>query len=468
MFVHWHRNDLRVSDNHALAKAIERGGSVLPVFVLDPDVLSYASSVRVAFLLDALDALRADYRALGGDLLIVEGEPRAELSRIAARSDVEGVCWNRDYTGLARDRDATVADALEALGVDHASFEDALLHPPGSITTNAGDPYAVFSYFYRKWADRAKPDPLDPPATGTIATPAEAAPTPTLEELGFDPPSAAIPPAGTDAARERLERFCDGPIYRYAAERDVPAREGTSRLSAHLRFGTIGIREVWEATDRADADASSGEARDAVEAFQRQLAWREFYSHVLADRPDVVAHDYRPFEVGVAWRDDPGGLRAWKDGQTGYPIVDAGMRQLRAEGWMHNRARMIVASFLTKDLLIDWRAGYRWFRERLVDHDPANDSGGWQWAAGTGTDAQPYFRIFNPTTQGKRFDPDATFVKTHVPELSDVDPQTIHRWPDLDDQERDRINVDYPHPIVDHAAARERALDAFRRARGET
>jgi len=472
--VHWHRRDLRVADNRALAQAAA-DGPVLPVFVLDPGVLDHAGPPRVAFLLDALGSLREEYRELGGDLLAVRGDPREELARIAREYGVEAVYWNRDYSGLARERDGDVRLALDDAGVSRAAFHDELLHEPGSIRTNEGEHYSVFSYFWKKWADREKDAPIDAPAAGRVVDPDDATEIPALADLGVEAPKAEIPPAGTAAARDRLRAFCDDAVFRYDEARDDPAADGTSRLSVHLKYGTVGVREVWAAVAAAaeraaEADeGAAGEngASEAVEEYQRQLAWREFYAHVLAARPDVVTDDYRGYDEPVEWREDPDALRAWKDGRTGYPIVDAGMRQLRAEAWMHNRLRMVVASFLTKDLLIDWRAGYDWFREKLVDHDTANDTGGWQWAASTGTDAQPYFRVFNPMTQGERHDPDARFIRRYVPELRDADPEDIHGWHELSDAERDRIAPDYPAPIVDHAERRERAIAMFERARGE-
>ncbi len=334
----------------------------------------------------------------------------------------------------------------------------------------------MFSYFRRKWRDREKAEPYAAPDADRLAE-VEGDALPTIGDLGFDEPDAQIRSAGTDAARGRLDAFCDGAIYRYEADRDYPARDATSRLSADLKWGTIGIREVYEATEGAKADAASDagsadaadDARDSVEEFRSQLAWREFYAHVLFFNPNVVAENYRAYENGIDWRSGDGRdeeLLAWKAGETGYPIVDAGMRQLRREAYMHNRVRMIVASFLTKDLLVDWREGYAHFREHLADHDTANDNGGWQWAASTGTDAQPYFRIFNPMTQGERYDPDGEYVREYVPELAGVDAGTIHSWHELGNEERDEAAPDYPAPIVDHGERRERAIETFERARG--
>jgi deoxyribodipyrimidine photo-lyase len=491
MTLFWHRRDLRVSDNRGLAAAAEGAAPVAPVFVFDDAVLEHGSDARLRFMLDSLAALRDAYRARGSELLVARGDPAEVVPALATALGADAVHWNEDYTPLSRERDAQVECALEAADVTPRSHLDSLLHAPGSIRTNAGDPYAVFSYFWKKWRDREKPDQVAAPEADHLAdaesVTADAltdAPTvrsemvaeslPSVEALGFNEPEAEVQTGGTDAARERLDTFCEGPIFRYEEDRDDPAKSGSSRLSPHLRFGTIGVRELYAATESAMADAPTREeeaegtpAADSVETFQSQLAWREFYTQVLYFNPAVVTENYNEYEEGIGWREDAEELAAWKAGETGYPIVDAGMRQLRTEAWMHNRVRMIVASFLTKDLLLDWREGYAHFRERLVDHDTANDNGGWQWAASTGTDAQPYFRIFNPTTQGERYDPDAEYIREYVPELRGVDAEAIHDWPDLSDEEREELAPDYPAPIVDHSERREAALAMFKRARGE-
>ena len=471
MQIHWHRRDLRLADNRGLASAT--GGETAGLFVFDPAILEHAGAPRVAFMLDALDSLRESYRDRGSDLLITEGDPAAVLPEVASALDTERVTWCTDYTGLARERDASVRRALADADIERTAVHDAVHHEPGTITTNDGDPYKVFTYFSKKWHDRKKLEPLDAPTAEQLASlqSGEVAGTrgemPTLGELGFDEPEATIPPAGTEAARELLDSFCEEDIYRYDHRRDYPADRCHSHLSPHLKYGTIGIREVYDATDLAAADAESEAERESVFEFQDQLAWREFYTQVLWDRPDTVTANYKSYEHPIGWRQDPDGLQAWKDGETGYPIVDAGMRQLREEAFMHNRVRMIVASFLTKDLLVDWREGYDWFREKLVDHDTANDNGGWQWAASTGTDAQPYFRIFNPMTQGERYDPDAEYIKRYVPELADVPAETIHSWHELDEGTRRMHAPEYPAPIVDHSERREEAIVMFERARGD-
>ncbi|GAA0252171.1 cryptochrome/photolyase family protein [Haladaptatus pallidirubidus] len=470
MNLHWHRRDLRVEDNRALSS----GDPVVPVFVFDREVLGHAAPPRVSYMLSALESLRESYRKRGGDLLVAHGDPREELPRIAAELGAERVVWNRDYSGLAKRRDAEVRDALDEDGIVCQSFHDSLLHTPGSITTNQGDYYSVFTYFWKKWRDRGKGESFGAPGkvvdVGEMEvaelTDVESGDLPTLADLGFEEPVAEIPPAGAETARELLAAFCDGDVYSYDEKRDYPAQECTSRLSPHLKFGTIGIREVWETTEQAKNDAQTEADADSVDGFQRQLAWRDFYAHVLDNRPDVVVENYKDYQYDIAWRDDPEGVQAWKDGETGYPIVDAGMRQLREEAWVHNRVRMIVATFLTKDLLVDWREGYDWYRQKLADHDTANDNGGWQWAASTGTDAQPYFRIFNPMTQGERFDSDAEYIKRFVPELQDVPSKKIHEWNDLDEAERTDLAPDYPAPIVDHSERREDAISMFENAKG--
>ncbi|MXR50518.1 deoxyribodipyrimidine photo-lyase [Halovenus sp. WSH3] len=471
MQIHWHRRDLRLADNRGLDAAT--ADDAVGLFVFDPTVLTHGASPRVAFMLDALESLRAAYRDRDSDLLIAHGNPTELVPGIAAALDADGVTWCTDYTGLARRRDAAVRQALDDAGIERTAVQDAVHHEPGEITTNDGDPYKVFTYFSKKWHDREKLDPLEPPTADDLAAVESGevertrANIPTLDELGFEEPDADLPEASTEAARERLREFCAEDIYRYDERRDYPADRCTSRLSVHLKYGTIGVREVYDATDRARADGDSESERESVFEFQDQLAWREFYTQVLWDRPDAVTENYKSYEHEIEWREDPEALEAWKRGETGYPIVDAGMRQLREEAYMHNRVRMIVASFLTKDLLIDWREGYDWFREQLVDHDTANDNGGWQWAASTGTDAQPYFRVFNPMTQGERYDPDAEYIREYVPELEDVPAETIHSWHELDIGTRKMHASEYPAPIVDHSERREEAIAMFERARGD-
>ncbi len=459
----WHRRDIRTVDNVGLRRAGESGG-IVPIYVVDPALLSLAGQERLSVFRTALRDLQSTYRELDTDLLLGRGDPTAEVPRIAAETDAGAVVWNQDHSKYARERDMAVLEQLEDVGLSATESPDQTLQEPGSILTTNGEHYSVFSYYHRKWTDRESgapktvPDPgrfvsFDAPDIGSV-----------VDDWGqMDPPIES----GRESARDRLEAFIDGPIYEYAELRDRPAAAGTSRLSQDLKFGTLGIREVYAATERAMEAAHSESDRESVEAFQRQLAWRDFYIQVLAANPETVQENFKDFPNPIEWREDEAALRAWKRGETGYPIVDAGMRQLRADGYMHNRVRMIVASFLTKDLQIDWRRGYHWFRERLIDHETANDVGGWQWAASTGTDAQPYFRIFNPTTQGERHDPDAEYIHRYVTELAGVDPEMIHTWPELSVARRREVAHEYPDPIVDHGERRESAIEMFERARGQ-
>ena len=468
MQLHWHRRDLRTRDNPALAAAA-REGPVVGLFVFDDAVLEHAGAPRVRYMLDALAALRARYRALDSDLVVRHGDPRDVVPRVAQTVGAERVVWNKDYSGLARERDAAVRRALDDADVDRESVHDHLHHEPGSITTNQGDPYSVYTYFWKKWRDREKAEPYPEPTADGLADPGVVDDTgslPTIDDLGFEEPDATVSDAGMAPARERLDAFCADGIFRYESDRDYPTRNAVSGLSVDLKWGTVGVREVYTATEEAMAAAEESET-ESVEEFQSQLAWREFYTHVLFFNPEVVSENFKSYENDIEWRDDEAELRAWREGETGYPIVDAGMRQLRQEAYMHNRVRMIVASFLTKDLLCDWRHGYAHFRERLADHDTQNDNGGWQWAASTGTDAQPYFRIFNPMTQGERYDPDAEYIKAHVPELRGTEPEIIHSWHECSALQRRNAAPDYPEPIVDHSERREEALAMFERARGD-
>jgi len=465
MNLFWHRDDLRVADNRGLARAAA-DGETLPVYVIDDALCAYAGPARLAFMRDALRSLRADYRERGSDLLVVRGDPEEALPALAAEHGAETVVHNRAYSGVGRERDARVGRALRDAGCSVAVESDALLHEPGTITTNDGDPYQVFTYFGRKWRERAKDDPVPEPDAERLAD-VRGDPLPSRSAFGFDDPDADVPEAGTAAARRRLRDFCAGPIHEYDERREYPTENATSRISQDLAWGTIGIREVYEHTEAAMDDADSDAARESVETYRTELAWREFYTHVLNFNSGVVTENYADYENPIAWRNDPEEIAAWKAGRTGYPIVDAGMRQLKREAFVHNRVRMIVASFLTKDLLTDWRVGYDHFRTHLVDHDTANDNGGWQWAASTGTDAQPYFRVFNPMTQGERYDPDAEYISEYVPELADVPADVVHAWHELDADERDEHAPDYPAPIVDHSERREAAIAMFEDARGD-
>ncbi len=458
MQVHWHRDDLRAEDNPALASG-DGDEDVRPVFVFDPAVLSRASGVRVSFLLDCILDLRREYRRRGSDLTVRHGSPEDVLVEIVEAGDT--VTWNRGYTPLARRRQRAVEEVLESHGADHDASDGVVLHAPTEIYSQAGDPYSVFSYYQDSWLVLEKPEPVRASEEMLLEGETDVA-VPTIDELGIEEPEADHQSGGLQEGVRRLREFCDGDVYRYAEDRDRPAADSTSRLSPHLRFGTVGPRQVWSATVGAHEAADSEAGRDGVEEFRRQLCFREFYTQLLYHHPETVTESYR---TEPRWRSALEEVERWKQGETGYPLVDAGMRQLLEEAWMHNRARMVAASFLTKHLLVDWRVGIDWFRQRLVDHGAANDVAGWQWAASTGVDAQPYFRVFNPIAQCREHDPDGEYVRSYVPELRDLSAEEIHRLPEMDVDERREAAPDYPSPVVDHSDGRERVLEAFEEAR---
>jgi deoxyribodipyrimidine photo-lyase len=466
----WIRRDLRLADNPALAAARARGAPVVPVFVRDP-ALSAAPAHRHAVRRQAFlhGGLRALDRALGerGSRLIVRsGAPAEVLARLVRETGAQAVVAERDLSPYARRRDAAVARTVPLELVDGVT-----LHPPETIATAERRPYTVFSPFRRAWLARALPDrgallavPRElPRLDGTLAS----------EPLPDGAPSAEFPP-GEDEARRRLAAFARGakaPIRDYARTRDRLDLAGTSALSPYLRFGMISARTAVVAALEAGARPGARRARTGADVWLAELVWREFYLGVLWHFPHVLAEGFDVRYRRLAWRDAPDDLRAWQEGRTGYPVVDAAMRQLAAMGWMPNRGRMLVASFLVKDLLLDWRAGEAWFMRQLVDGDPAANSGGWQWTAGVGTDAAPYFRVFNPVLQGRRFDPEGEYVRRWVPELRGVPGAAAHEPWRLSDAEQRKAGVvlgrDYPERIVDHAVARQRTLAAFARPASE-
>lgn len=438
----WFRRDLRLTDNPAWATATNHG-PVTACFVLDPRLWTTAGPHRGPQLIAHLRALDRDLRIHGGRLLILEGDPVEILPRAAGGHDA--VFANRDVTPYALRRDRAIDG-----GVDVSWHDGSYVVPPGKVTTQAGDPYQVFTPFYRRWLEVDWPQ--WPPETAPAA-------------VGSNPGSAlpeSAPPlmeGGEDAARRRLETFA-GVVDGYPHLRDRPDLDQTSRLSADLKFGTLGPRTIIEAL---------GTGTQGRDAFVRQLAWREFYAQILLARPDMARRALRPEYDRIEWENDESQFVAWTEGRTGYPIVDAGMRQLAAEGWMHNRVRMITASFLVKDLLVDWRRGERFFRHLLVDGDIPQNAGNWQWVAGTGADAAPYFRVFNPVTQSRKFDPDGDYIRRYVPELAGVAAPAIHTPWDAPGLELAAAGVTlgetYPLPVVDHAEARLRTLAAYEAAR---
>ncbi len=447
----WFRRDLRLDDNPAFAAAAATHRDIAALFVLDPRLLDAAGPFRRRQLLADLAALDERLRALGGRLRVVAGDATQVVPAEARRFGAAAVHVNLDVSPLARRRDTAVAAALREWEVAWRPQWGGLVHEPGAVRTAKGTLSQVFTPFWRTWrATPLTPWPtLDDPATGPtdVATVLDLPGTTAVPEPDAPPPFAP----GEAGAQARLVEVLDR-LEDYPATRDLPGIDGTTQLSAALRFGTLSPRRVLDIV---------GTHTPGREAVVRQLAWRDWYAHTTWQQPTIAVAPLRPDYDRIAWRTGPDAdadFAAWCEGCTGYPIVDAGMRQLAATGWMHNRVRMITASFLVKDLLIDWRRGERWFRTMLADGEVSQNAGNWQWVAGTGPDAAPYFRIFNPTAQGEKFDPDGTYVRRWVPELAGLGARDIHQpW---------RAGglfgaPGYPAPIVDHAAARDRCLAAY-------
>jgi deoxyribodipyrimidine photo-lyase len=434
------------------------------VFILEeairtgPDV----GPARLAFLLKSVEALRKNLATLGYPLVVRHGRSETVLPKLAAELGAEAVFCNRRPEPYAQARDQRVFNALNAARVGFEVFKDAVVWEERDVLTQSGNPFTVFTPYSRAWKTRKVPPPRPRLTAAKKPFPKIASdPLPTdPAELGH-PLTQTLAPAGERAAQQALDAFLQGPVFRYAEARNLPAVDGTSKLSAHLRAGTIGIRAVL--AKLADARSQAPPAGQAsCEVFLNELIWREFYQQILANFPHVMKGAFRPEYNDLAWSHDRGHFDAWCAGQTGYPIVDAAMRCLNATGWMHNRLRMIVAMFLTKDLLINWQWGERYFMRQLVDGDLAANNGGWQWSAGTGTDAAPYFRIFNPVSQGEKFDAGGSFVRRWVPELAGLPDECIHQpWknPLLLAQRG------YPQRIVRHEEQRAKCLTMYKQVK---
>jgi len=460
MQLFWHRRDPRTRDNAGLAAAA-RSGTVLPVFVYDADLFGTTGARQRAFFLRHVKRLEARYRELGSDLVVRAGDPEKVLVELADEYGVETVFYNEYYRPGRRNRQRAVEEASADAGVETDARTDAVLVDPDRLEAR----YANHGRFHDDWEAVPKRGPYPEPDPDAFAGVRDGK---TVPEPDAD---IDLPDAGYEAARERFDGFLDHGVRSYADTRDDLSRavsaptHAVSRMSPYLSTGAIGIREVWaDATDIYET--ATGDERRNVDKYRDELSWREQMYHLLYYNPDLGVTNYKSFPTAIAWRESDEDFEAWTRGETGYPLVDAGMRQLNTEGYIHNRPRQVVASFLTKHLLIDWRRGARYFTRQLIDHDYASNHGAWQWTASTGTDSVDV-RIFDPVSQMSKYDDDATFVKAYVPELRDVPADEVVDWPTLPRRERETLAPDYPHPIVDRNEGYERAQRVFEEALGK-
>ena len=456
LILFWHRRDLRITDNLGLAAARKQTPKVVGIFCLDRDILRRddIAPARMKYMIGCLQELAQRYAAAGSQLLITQGKPSQAIPQLASALKARAVYWNLDVEPYSQKRDREVTIALKEKGIPIQNFWDQLLHPPGAILTKSEQPYKVYTPFWRNWSQQSKPNLSQIPNSLEGLTPTEIATAqqthviklPTAEDLGYNWENPLLLSPGETTAQERLEAFCDSAIYQYDEQRNFPFNEGTSQLSAALKFGAISIRTIWQATIKALENCRSEEARNNIITWQKELAWREFYQHCLYFFPELEQGAYRPAFKNFPWENNPEYFQAWCQGKTGYPIVDAAMRQLNETAWMHNRCRMIVASFLTKDLIIDWRWGEKYFMQTLFDGDLAANNGGWQWSASSGMDPKP-LRIFNPASQAQKFDSEAEYIRQWLPEISSIDTEYLvtGKIPDLE-----RYRCNYPQPIIDH------------------
>ncbi len=459
--IHWFRRDLRLTDNTSLNAAIASGRPLVPVYILSQwkNHHHWTGPARQQFLCGCLDSLAANVEAKGGRLLIRAGNAVDTLEALIKESGATEIHFNRDPDPFGRATELKVTEMAARLGVTVHAHKDHAMHERDEVLTATGTPFRVFTPYSRAWLKQPKtpqgtsPQHIPPPPPNLASLP-----IPTLAHWGLPTPHALSLDPGEAAARKRLQHFLNGPLLAYGNQRDIPSLPGTSRLSQDLRYGLLSIREVLARCDAAAANATAPQRQNAA-IYRNELIWREFYFQVLWHWPSVLDHEFQEKFRSLSWHPPGDAFTRWCEGQTGFPIIDAGMRQLRTTGFMHNRVRMITAMFLVKDLHISWKTGEQWFMQQLLDGEIASNNGGWQWSAGTGTDAAPYFRIQNPWSQTSRFDPEGTYIKHWVPELRDASAKSLCTPPATGL----RLAKNYPLPIVDHAHERDVTLDMYRR-----
>lgn len=460
--IHWFRRDLRIADNLALHAAAESGMSVIPVYVLSrwKQHHQWTGPKRQHFLCGCLSSLAGNLTTIGGHLVIREGDAVYELRQLILETKATAVYFNADPDPFGKETERRVEVMCRELGVACHAFLDAALHGPDDILTQGGLPYRVYTPYSRNWLAQPKAVPVPKPAQLRTPTGLRSLPLPTVAHWGLETPLGEFVEPGERAARERMKTAIAKRIGHYGKLRDLPAEEATSRLSQDLRYGLVSIRTLHAKSMAAMATATTSE-RGGIETFIKELAWREFYFAILHHFPNVLEEEFNADWRGLPWDEPDWKYEAWQQGRTGFPIVDAGMRQLLQTGFMHNRVRMITAMFLTKDLHIDWRHGESYFMQHLIDGEIASNNGGWQWSAGTGADAAPYFRIQNPWSQSARYDPQGIYIKRWVPELRNVPAERLMEPP----KDGRPLTPDYPLPIVEHGTERARTLAIFKKHR---
>ncbi|MBP5974323.1 deoxyribodipyrimidine photo-lyase, 8-HDF type [Brasilonema sp. CT11] len=475
LILFWHRRDLRISDNTGLAAARKQSPKVVGVFCLDPNILERddIAPARVTYMIGSLQSLQKRYAQAGSQLLILHAEPTQAIPKLAIALKAKAVFWNWDVEPYSQERDRTIIEALTEKGIQFLEKNwDQILHSPDDIRTGSQQPYTVYTPFWKNWSSKPKASPVETlenaegltKAEKEIANASGVIELPSAKDLGFHWDGELVITPGEAAAQERLEEFCASAINEYQEQRNFPAVEGTSTLSAALKFGVIGIRSVWQATLEALENSRSDETEINIRTWQQELAWREFYQHAMYNFPELAKGAFRDPFKNFPWENNEEYFQAWCEGRTGYPIVDAAMRQLNELGWMHNRCRMIVASFLTKDLLINFQWGEKYFLQKLIDGDLSANNGGWQWSASSGMDPKP-LRIFNPASQAQKFDFEGEYIRQWVPELRSMDAEYLVTGK-ISPLERQAAG--YPEPIVDHNKQQRQFKERYQQQKNQT